>query len=98
MPAWEVSTPLSVEAALQRLNAALAQLEEAAEHRIELDRTIAGHGIEVQALSEDRSRLAQELDASYARFSSLESANRDVSRRLDQAMDSIRHVLEPIDR
>jgi hypothetical protein len=97
-PAWEVSTPLSVEAALQRLNAALAQLEEAAEHRIELDRTIAGRGIEVQALSEDRSRLAQELDASYARFSSLESANRDVSRRLDQAMGSIRHVLEPIDR
>ena len=90
--------PLSVEAALQRLNAALAQLEEAAEHRVELDATIAGHGIEVQALAEDRSRLARELDASYSRFSTVETANRDVSRRLDQAMDSIRHVLEPQDR
>ncbi len=89
---------MSVEAALQRLNAALAQLEEVADHRAELDRTIAGHRIEVQALSEDRSRLAMELDASYARFSTVETANRDVSRRLDQAMDSIRNVLEPQDR
>ncbi|CAM5777344.1 hypothetical protein LMIY3S_05989 [Labrys miyagiensis] len=89
---------MSVDTALHRLNTALAQLEEVAEHRAELDRTIAGHRIEVQALSEDRSRLAVELDASYARFSNLETANRDVSRRLDQAMDSIRHVLEPQDR
>src|ERR1700744_1998637 len=84
----KVSTLLSVEAALQRLNDALARLEEAAEHRIELDHTIAGDGIEVQALTEDRSRLARELDASYSRYSTLETANRDVSRRLDQAMDS----------
>lgn len=89
---------MSLEAALQRLNDALARLEEAAEHRVELDLTIAGRGIEVQALSEDRSRLARELDASYARFSTLETANRDVSRRLDQAMESLRHVLEPQDR
>lgn len=89
---------MSVDTAYQRLNTALAQLEEVAEHRAELDRTIAGHHIEVQALSEDRSRLAMELDASYARFSTMETANRDVSRRLDQAMDSIRHVLEPQDR
>lgn len=89
---------MSVDTALHRLNTALAQLEEVAERRAELDRTIAGHRIEVQALSEDRSRLAVELDASYARFSNLETANRDVSRRLDQAMDSIRHVLEPQDR
>jgi hypothetical protein len=97
-PLRKVSTLLSVEAALQRLNDALARLEEAAEHRIELDHTIAGHGIEVQALAEDRSRLARELDASYSRFSALETANRDVSRRLDQAMESLRHVLEPQDR
>ena len=92
-----MSKPLSVDAALQRLNMALAQLEEAADHRAELDRTIGGHRIEVQALSEDRNRLALELDASYARFAAMETANRDVSRRLDQAMDSIRYVLEPQD-
>lgn len=94
----KVSKHLSVESALQRLNEALARLEEAAEHRVELDLTIAGHGIEVQALTEDRSRLARELDASYSRYATLETANRDVSRRLDQAMESLRHVLEPQDR
>ena len=45
MPAWEVSTPLSVEAALQRLNAALAQLEEAAE---------LNHGVKMHTRSSDQ--------------------------------------------
>ena len=40
-----------------------------------------------------RSRLAQSLDAADARSARLEEANREVSRRLVAAMESIREVL-----
>ena len=83
----------SVEAALARLEAAMSKLEDVVERRIEADRALSGKDVEVQALSDDRSRLAEELDASYARFARLETANRDVSKRLDQAIDTIRLVL-----
>jgi hypothetical protein len=50
---------------------------------------------EVAALGggEDRSRLAQTLDAAEERSGRLEDANREVSRRLVAAMESIRDVL-----
>jgi exonuclease VII small subunit len=85
----------SVEAALERLEAAVSKMEDVVERRIEADRVHAGRDIEVQALSDDRSRLADELDVSYARFARLETANREVSQRLDQAIDTIRLVLSP---
>ena len=87
--------PTSVEAALERLEAAVSKMEDVVERRIEADRVHAGREVEVQALSDDRSRLAGELDASYARFVRLETANREVSQRLDQAIDTIRLVLSP---
>jgi exonuclease VII small subunit len=87
--------PTSVEAALERLEAAVSKVEDVVERRIEADRVRAGRDVEVQALSDDRSRLADELDASYARFARLETANREVSQRLDQAIDTIRLVLSP---
>jgi exonuclease VII small subunit len=87
--------PTSVEAALERLEAAVSKVEDVVERRIEADRVHAGRDVEVQALSDDRSRLADELDASYARFARLETANREVSQRLDQAIDTIRLVLSP---
>ena len=87
--------PTSVDAALERLEAAVSKVEDVVERRIEADRVHAGRDVEVQALSDDRSRLADELDASYARFARLETANREVSQRLDQAIDTIRLVLSP---
>jgi hypothetical protein len=47
----------------------------------------------MQRLGTDRSRLAQSLDAAEARSARLEEANREVSRRLVAAMESIREVL-----
>jgi hypothetical protein len=41
----------------------------------------------------DRSRLAADLDAAAARARGLETANREVSRRLDEAIGTIRSVL-----
>ena len=42
----------------------------------------------------DRSRLASDLDAAAARARTLETTNREVARRLDAAIDTIRSVLE----
>ena len=49
---------------------------------------------EVQRMNADRSRLAQELDNSEARAERLEEANKEVSRRLVAAMETIRAVLD----
>jgi hypothetical protein len=87
--------PTSVEAALERLEAAVSKMEDVVERRIEADRVHSGRDVEVQALSDDRSRLADELDATYARFARLETANREVSQRLDRAIDTIRLALSP---
>ena len=54
---------------------------------------VAGLEGELQRLGTDRSRLAQSLDAAEARSARLEEANREVSRRLVAAMESIRDVL-----
>jgi Domain of unknown function (DUF4164) len=51
----------------------------------------------VQALGMDRSRLAADLDTQAARSRRLEETNREVARRLDVAIDTIRSVLEAHD-
>lgn len=86
---------MSLDTVLLRLTQALARLEDAVERRLEADEAVAGHAIEVQALAEDRARLAQELDDSFVRYAQIQSANKDASQRLDQAMETIRLVLGP---
>jgi len=88
----------AIEAATRRLAQALDALEAAVERRREADRGQSQLEDQVQALGADRSRLASELDAQAARSRRLESTNRDIARRLDVAMDSIRSVLEVKDR
>ncbi len=83
-----------VEAALSRFEKALGQLEAAVQLRLEADRRYSGVDDELQRLSEDRSKLAQTLDQEQARSSRLEETNREVSRRLVSAMESVRSVLE----
>ncbi|MPZ56709.1 MAG: DUF4164 family protein [Rhizobiales bacterium] len=88
----------TIDAAARRLTQALDALEAAVERRHEADRTEAGLAAQVQALGDDRARLADDLDTVSARAKSLETANRDVIRRLDLAMQSIRNVIEGGDR
>jgi chromosome segregation ATPase len=83
-----------VEDALRRLELALDLLEGAIDRRLENTREVTGLETELHRLGSDRSRLAQSLDASEARSARLEEANREVSHRLVQAMESIREVLE----
>lgn len=87
--------PSTTEQAVKRLEAALRSLEAAIEHRTA--RSVGAEGLadEVRMLTADRARLAESLDQAQARAARLENVNRDVSRRLGTAVDTIRSVLEP---
>ncbi|MFK4825318.1 DUF4164 domain-containing protein [Paenochrobactrum sp. BZR 588] len=80
--------------ALERLEKALNGLEQAVDLRLDKEGDFAEAEEEVQRMNADRSRLAQELDNSEARAERLETANREVSRRLVTAMETIRAVLD----
>ncbi|WP_289036234.1 DUF4164 domain-containing protein [uncultured Roseibium sp.] len=86
--------PKDVSAALQRLTKAVGSLESSVERRMHVDRSLNGLQEDLQRLSEDRSRLANDLDKTEARANRLEGANKDVSRRLVSAMETIRSVLD----
>lgn len=79
---------------LDRMNRALSAIEGAAEIRAEQDGNYREAEEEVQRLNSDRSRIAQELDNSEAKAERLLAANKEVSRRLVTAMETIRAVLD----
>jgi chromosome segregation ATPase len=83
----------SIAIASRRLALALDALEAAAERRDELDRDHEALLMQMHALGADRSRLASELDHATARSRGLESANREVAQRIDQAIETISGVL-----
>ena len=85
------STP--IDEALVRLSSAFKRLEGAIDRRLETANHVNSLEGELHQLGTDRSRLAQSLDAAEARSLRLEEANREVSRRLVAAMESIREVL-----
>ncbi len=84
----------SIEIANRRLTQALDALDAAAERRREADRGAQGLSDQIHVLGADRARLASELDQATARSRVLESANREVAQRIDQAIATIRTVLE----
>lgn len=77
-----------------RLEKAVEGLENAAEARLEKEDSFSEIEAEVQRMSADRARLAQEVDKSEARAEKLAEVNREVSRRLVAAMETIRAVLD----
>ena len=87
----------AIDAASRRLTLALDALEVAIERRSEAERGEEGLVAQLHALGSDRSRLASDLDAAVARSRSLETSNREIARRLDVAIDSIRTVLDAND-
>jgi hypothetical protein len=84
----------AIESAAKRLALALDALEAAAERRVEASRADAQLAGRLHAADADRSRLTAELDTQMARSRALETANRDIARRLDAAIDNIRSVVE----
>jgi hypothetical protein len=83
-----------IEAASRRLFQALEALEAATERRREADRSDGKLAEQIHALGSDRARLASQLDEATARARALEIANREVGQRIDQAIETIRGVLE----
>ncbi|MDN5927492.1 MAG: DUF4164 domain-containing protein [Hyphomicrobiales bacterium] len=77
-----------------RLGQAIETLEAAVVTRLEERVDATEVEAEVQRMNADRAKLAQELDNSEARGERLENANREVSRRLVTAMETIRAVLD----
>ncbi|MGN6548862.1 MAG: DUF4164 domain-containing protein [Pararhizobium sp.] len=84
----------TVNASLDHLRRALSTLENVIDARLERERDYSEAENEVRRMNADRSRLAQELDQSEHRANRLEEANREVSRRLVTAMETIRAVLD----
>jgi chromosome segregation ATPase len=84
----------TVRAAIEELRRALASLDNALDMRFERERDHGEVEGEVRRVNADRSRLAQELDQSEFRANRLEEVNREVSRRLVTAMETIRAVLD----
>jgi hypothetical protein len=91
-PAGEES---ALEQASRRLQTAIDSLEAAVHRRLDDDGRRDGLEAQLHAYGSDRSRLADELDRLRARSADLEAVNREVSRRLDRAMETIRAALDP---
>jgi hypothetical protein len=89
-----MSDASAIDAATKRLALALDALEAALERRRQADRGEETLAAQLHALGADRSRLAADLDTQAARARALETANREVGRRLDAAIDTIRSVIE----
>jgi len=81
-------------AALKKLDNVLDALDVAVEAQLEREETLLQAESEVQRMGADRTRLAESLDGAEARAQRLENANREVSKRLVDAMESIRGVLD----
>jgi hypothetical protein len=80
-------------AAQERLRAALEGLDHALSRHNQLVFEQADEVAEYAALQEDRSRLAQELDAAAGRARQLEAANLEAARRIERASAAVRAVI-----
>lgn len=85
----------ATEQAVRRLEAALASLEHAIDQRAAARSSPEDLSPEVEMLTADRARLAESLDQSQARVARLEGVNRDASKRIGAAVETIRAVLDP---
>jgi hypothetical protein len=79
--------------ALVRLDAALGQMEAAAQRRLDLDRRRGEIENELALMQDDRARLAVDLDGALARANAAEHAASEALRRIDAAMAAIRDVV-----
>jgi hypothetical protein len=79
--------------AQKRLRAALDGLDAALSLQAERALESADESAEFSAMQEDRSRLAQDLDAATARLRAFEAANGEALTRVERASAAIREVL-----
>ena len=84
----------SLAEALKRLNNALDELDRSASASLEARNKTFSTDEQVQRMGEDRARLARDLDDAEARAVALKEVNSDVSRRLVNAMEMVRGVID----
>lgn len=84
----------TVKSAVEELKNAVEALAGALDGRFERELSSADYRAEVRRVHEDRAKLAHDLDQSEFRANRLEEVNREVSRRLVTAMETIRAVLD----
>ena len=80
--------------AFSKLNSAVQKLDGAIDSKLSNDTSLIDTEAEVQRMGADRARLAESLDEVQQRSQQLEHVNREVSRRLVDAMEKIRTVIE----
>ncbi|MBL1405880.1 MAG: DUF4164 domain-containing protein [Rhizobiales bacterium] len=83
-----------ISSALSKLDLAIDALDKAVDSRVLREEGLLEAESEVQRMGADRTRLAESLDGAEARAQVLENANREVSKRLVDAMENIRAVLD----
>lgn len=86
--------PQTLSQVFDRLEKALSALDDAVDRSADMRREHAEADEEMQRLNADRARLAEALDDAEARAGRLEEVNKEVSRRLVTAMETIRAVLD----
>lgn len=84
----------TVKTAIEELRAAVDALGAAVDGRFDREFSAKEFRAEVRRVHEDRSNLAHDLDQAEFRANRLEEVNREVSRRLVTAMETIRAVLD----
>ena len=89
-----MTVPSRLDDSLARLSSALARLQAAVEQRAQADAGQADRATEFALLQDDRSRLADELDAALAQRDKLLAAQHEVYSRLDRAGRTVEHVLQ----
>lgn len=88
------SADTALASSLSRLNKALDSLENAVDTSIDANSKNRDAGEEIQRISEDRAKLAKNLDSTEDRARRLAETNKEVSRRLVAAMETVRSVLD----
>lgn len=81
-------------AATERLDTALARLEASVKSLGNRMRSVAHVEAEMHKLASERTRLMSALDIANARAERIDEAAGDVSRRLVDAMETVKTVLE----
>jgi predicted nucleic acid-binding Zn-ribbon protein len=84
----------SVEQSMQALESAIGKLEAAIDRRDQRQSESSDMEAEIQTLSADRARLADNLDQANAKIESLEAVYKDASNRLVNAMETVSAVLQ----
>ncbi len=84
----------SLDTALARLNAALDKLEKSTDAAIESRNKEINTDEQIQRMTEDRAKLARDLDDAQAKIIALKDVNSEVSRRLVGAMEMVRGVVD----